>query len=191
MLLIFLGPPGSGKGTQSARLVEYLNIAHLSTGDLLRKAVREGTDLGQQAASHMESGQLVPDSLVVHLVGERLAQPDCERGSLLDGFPRSINQAQSLDEHLSEQASRVGLVMVLKVDEDELRRRMLERSRLEGRSDDTPETIEKRIQVHRTTTQPLVQYYQDRDILATIDGSGTPDEVFERVKVVVDRHWHA
>ena len=188
MLVVLLGPPGSGKGTQSARLVEHLGITHLSTGDVLRQAVHEGTELGQQAAKYMEDGQLVPDSLVVSLVGERLAQPDCAAGCLLDGFPRSIGQAESLDEYLQERGTQVDLVVELQVDEEELGNRMLERSRKEGRSDDTPEIIAKRFDVYRTTTLPLVHYYRERGVLQSINGKGSPDDVFQRLQVTVDEH---
>ena len=188
MLLIFLGPPGSGKGTQSQRLADDLGMVHLSTGELLRQAVRDGTRLGKQAASYLDVGQLVPDELVVGIVCQRLDDRDTSGGCLLDGFPRTIAQAETLDAYLAKRDLQVDSVIELQVDFGELRQRMLERSRKEGRSDDTPETIAARIEVYESLTEPLTHYYQQRELLHSVDGLGTLDEVAERIRVVVDRH---
>ena len=191
MILVLLGPPGSGKGTQAAKLVTYLDIAHLSTGDVLRQAVRDATPLGQMAASYMESGHLVPDETVVNLVGERLVQPDCASGCLLDGFPRSIEQAESLHDFLDKRRTPLNLVIEIQVADEELQGRMLDRAQIEGRSDDTPETIAKRFDVYRTSTQPLVEYYTRERKLKTIDGMGTPQDVFQRIRTAVDQQRNA
>jgi len=185
MLIIFLGPPGSGKGTQSLRLAADLGIAHMSTGALLRQAVEDDTPLGKQAAGYLDEGQLVPDELVVELVVARLGEPDCSAGCLLDGFPRSILQAETLDVYLAKRDLQVDRVIELQVNADELRRRMLDRSKIEGRSDDTPETIAARISVYKSSTAPLVDFYRERELLRSVDGMGTPEEVAGRIRAAV------
>lgn len=190
MLIIFIGPPGAGKGTQAKRLAAYLDIAHLSTGDMLREAVRAGNELGKMAASYMEKGQLVPDALVVSIVGQRLDTPECAKGCLFDGFPRTLGQARSLDAYLSETGRSLDAVLELKVDEEELIRRLLGRAQGANapRADDTPEAIPKRLEVYRAQTAPLLDYYRQRGLLREIDGTGSPDEVFARIQAVVDKH---
>ena len=188
MYVVFIGPPGAGKGTQAKRLVEHLAIVHVSTGDVLRQAVKDGTELGTTAKEFLDRGALVPDELVVSIVSQRLQQPDCRDGCLLDGFPRTLGQAQSLDACLGERGTPLDLVLELKVDEQELRHRMLERARIENRADDTPHTIAKRFEVYRQETEPLVGYYQKKGLLQTVDGMGTPDEVYQRITACVDRY---
>ena len=185
MRIVFIGPPGSGKGTQAKQLIEHLSIVHLSTGDMLRQARADGTDLGRQAAEYMDSGKLVPDELVVGIVVERIGQPDCRSGCLFDGFPRTINQAESLDAELDQRGTPVDLVLELAVDPEELTRRMLQRAEIEGRSDDTPETIANRMNVYQEQTSPLLDYYRQRGKLVSIEGTGTPEEVFERIRAAV------
>ena len=187
IVLVLLGPPGSGKGTQAAKLADYLGAVHISTGEILRQEIKDATDLGHQAAAYMENGQLVPSSLMINFVAERLSEPDCQVGCLLDGFPRSVDQAQALDQQLGAQGAKLDLVLSLSVPREERERRMLERSRKEGRSDDTPATISKRFDVYQTTTEPLISYYQEKGLLHSIDGMGSPDEVFRQIKAAVDQ----
>lgn len=179
MRVVFVGPPGAGKGTQSQRLVGYLGVPHLSTGDIFREAREKGTDLGKQATEFIDRGELVPDELVVGIVEERLLMPDCDKGCLLDGFPRTVGQARQLDGYLKKIGTPLDLVLELTVGEDELKRRLLER----GRADDKLATILHRMRVYRTQTKPLLDYFRAQRLLETIDGSGTPDVVFERIKL--------
>ena len=150
MIIVFVGPPGVGKGTQCKRLTDHLRIKHLSTGDIFRQAVKEGTPLGKQAAQYIDQGKLVPDNLVVDIVTERISQPDCREGCLLDGFPRTVEQARALDDFLAARQTAVDLVLQLDAPAEELKRRMLQRAGLEKRADDTPETIAHRMEVYRS-----------------------------------------
>ncbi len=183
MRIVFLGPPGAGKGTQSALLVRRLGIPHLSTGEMLRHALEEGTELGKLANRYMSHGELVPDSVVLGLIAARLDEPDCEKGCLFDGFPRTVQQAETLDQLLAERGKPLDLVLALDVDEQELFKRLTHR----GRLDDRPEVIRERFKTYLAQTRPLFQYYADRKLLEAIDGTGTPDEVFARIENVLDR----
>ena len=183
MRLILIGPPGAGKGTQCQRLAGMLQVPHLSTGELLRAAVREGTPTGRQASTYMDQGQLVPDSIIVGMVNQRLQSPDCREGCLLDGFPRTLSQAATLDELLERQAMSVDGVIELAVPRDELVRRMLARKR----EDDDPEIFSRRIVSFEEQTAPLLDYYARQGKLASIDGLGSADEIFERVRQAVER----
>jgi adenylate kinase len=186
MRIVFVGPPGAGKGTQAKRLIDHLSIVHLSTGDMLRQARADGTELGRKAAEYMDSGGLVPDELVVGIVVERIGQPDCRGGCLFDGFPRTMVQAETLDAELEKRGTPLDLVLELKADPAELSRRMLERAEIEGRADDTPETIANRMQVYQKQTAPLLDHYRKQGKLVSVDGMGTPDEVFQRIREAVD-----
>jgi len=175
MRLILLGPPGAGKGTQAERLCASRGLLHVSTGDLLRDAVGRGTALGIEAKTFMDMGELVPDTLVVALLEERLQQPDALGGFLLDGFPRNTSQAEALEAQLGEVA--MDGVIHMRLEDEEIVRRLLAR----GRADDTEPVIRNRLQVYRAETAPLIRYYEERGLLKTVDALGTMDEVFERM----------
>jgi len=182
MRIVFIGPPGAGKGTQAQRLVETYGLAHLSTGDMLRAARDAQTDIGRQAEQYMSAGELVPDDLIVAVIAQRLQEPDCRNGYLLDGFPRTIAQAQALDAMLAEQGTPLDVVLELQVPEEELFRRLAGR----GRSDDNPEVIRQRLVAYRQQTEPLLEYYSRRSLLRSIDGTGAVDDIFHRARAVLD-----
>ncbi len=185
MRIVFIGPPGSGKGTQCTRLANHLSIPHLSTGDMLRETVKnssnDGSALGQLVASYINSGRLAPDYLVMPIVTKRLAEPDCANGCLFDGFPRTVVQAEKLDDFLSTLGQRLELVLSLEVDQAELVRRILKRAETQNRADDTPETITARLQVFDTQTAPVLGYYESHGIVQKIDGMKSPDDVFAQI----------
>lgn len=191
MRIVFIGPPGAGKGTQAQRLVDTYRIAHLSTGDMLRAAREAGTEIGRQADRYMSAGQLVPDETILAIVGQRLTEPDCRNGYLLDGFPRTLAQAEALDLMLDEAGTPLDGVLELRVPEEELFKRLAGR----GRADDDPDVIRQRLVAYREQTEPLLDYYRGRALLHTLDGVGTVEEVFQRAKSVLDglacrRHTH-
>jgi len=175
--LLFLGPPGGGKGTQAKLVTRALGIPHVSSGDMLREALASGSELGNRAAKYMAAGDLVPDDLVVALVKERLSREDAAGGYLLDGFPRNLRQAEILTEAVGDGALRT--VIYLSVDDDEVVDRLLKRAEIEGRSDDNAETIRHRLEVFHAETEPLIAYYGDR--VRSVDGSGSIEDIFCRV----------
>lgn len=182
MLIVFIGPPGAGKGTQAKRLLSHLNIPHLSTGDLLREAKTANTSLGRLAAQYMDQGRLVPDPLVLAMVSETLARPEFAQGCLFDGFPRTLAQARALDEALVRRQTPLTIALELRADENELVARILKRAAAERRPDDNPTTIAHRLEVYRQQTAPLLDYYRFRGILTVIDAMGPADEVTARLK---------
>ncbi len=179
--LIFLGPPGAGKGTQAKTLAQHLNIPHISTGDILRQAMKEQTPLGIKAQGYMDKGELVPDKLVEDLVSERLQQADTHSGWILDGFPRTVNQAVFLDKLLHTLAQGGEKVVNLEVPDDVVVARLLER----GRKDDTEEVIRTRLQVYRNETAPLIDYYRDRQQLLLINGNQSQEEVTNELEKAI------
>lgn len=180
--MVILGRQGSGKGTQSLRLAETFGCVHVSTGDVLRAAVAAGTELGRQAQEIMDAGGLVGDDVMNGIVAERLAQPDIEaHGVLLDGFPRTADQADALERILTDLGRTLTVAVNLDVPVEEVKTRMMAR----GREDDTPEAIDRRLALYEEQTAPLLDWFGARGLLATVDGSGSEDEVFERLAEVV------
>jgi adenylate kinase len=183
MRLILLGPPGAGKGTQAQRLVSKHGIVQLSTGDMLRAAVAAGTPVGLRAKSLMEAGQLVPDEVVVQIIADRIGEPDAKRGFVLDGFPRTVPQAEALDRLLAERGLKLDGVIQLKVDEGILVKRIEKRvaqmmaSGEKVRSDDNPQVLRGRLEAYRAQTAPLADYYDSKGMLKTVDGMAPIDEV--------------
>lgn len=180
--LIFLGPPGAGKGTQAQTLAHHRNIPHISTGDILRKAMRDSSPLGIKAQGYVDRGELVPDQLVLDMVEERLSQPDTQPGWILDGFPRNVSQAGFLDELVQSLAQNGVRVVNLEVPDDVLIARLKGR----GRTDDTEEVIRRRLEVYREQTAPLIDYYRDRQQLLSVNGNQSLLEVTTEVQKAID-----
>ena len=183
---LLLAPPGAGKGTQGDRLAELYDVPHLATGDMLREHVAENTPVGVEAKRYMDRGELVPDRLVVELVARHLAAPEPLPGFVLDGFPRTLAQAKTAYHWGREHDRTFHGVISLDVPEDELVRRLLERGRRSGRTDDTDETIRNRLAVYEQNTQLLLDFYRDRGVLLEIDGTGDVDEVTKRIRAALD-----
>ncbi len=208
MNLILLGPPGAGKGTQAELLLKRFSIPHISTGDIFRAAIKEGTPLGTEAKRYMDSGQLVPDEVVIGIVKERLLKDDCKNGFLLDGFPRTVPQADSLDGFLNENGKKVDAVINIEVDSSILLKRLTGRrvcrncaavyhietkkSKVDGicdhcggevyqRADDTPETVSKRLEVYNSQTEPLIAYYRNKGVLHSFNGQEGIQALYEKI----------
>ena len=179
--LLLLGPPGAGKGTQAQTLVERYEIPQISTGDMLLAAVGAGTEVGRQAKACMDAGKLVTDEIVIGVAEERLRQPDARNGFILDGFPRTVAQAEALDGLLEKLGVELERCVAITVDEDERVKRLLKRAELEGRSDDNEESIRVRMNEYREKTEPLVDYYRGRGVLVLVEGEGSVDEVAKRI----------
>ncbi len=214
MNLIFLGPPGAGKGTQAKRVVEKYGIPQISTGDMLREAVAMGTELGKKAKEYMDKGELVPDEIVIGIVKERLQQPDCEKGFILDGFPRTIAQAEALDEMLKELNKKIDAVINIVVPEEEVVKRITNRrtcrncgavyhliyappkednkcdkcgGELYQRDDDKEETVRERYRVYRENTEPLIDYYRKRGVLYDVDGTKDIEGVWKEIEAILEK----
>jgi adenylate kinase len=186
MRLVLLGAPGSGKGTQAARLREHLQVPHITTGGLLRAAVDAGTPLGKVVGPIMAAGNLVSDDLMLGLLEERFTQPDTRNGFILDGYPRNLQQAAALDPLLERIRQPMDLAVQLEVDNEQIVERLAERARIEKRPDDTPEVIRNRLKVYDEVTAPVVDHYRNQGKLAHLDGVGTLDEVFNRILEAID-----
>jgi len=213
MNLILLGPPGAGKGTQAKRLMDKYSLPQISTGDILRAAVKDGTEMGQKAKKFMDAGQLVPDEVVIGIIDDRLKEPDCKNGYLLDGFPRTVAQAEALDDVLARMGSKIDQVISIEVPEEELVKRLTGRrtcrdcgagfhlvfdppqkegvcdkcgGQLFQRDDDNEATVKNRLKVYNDQTQPLIDYYRAKGLLRPIEGQGGIEEVFERITSVLD-----
>jgi adenylate kinase len=186
MVGIVFGPPGSGKGTQAARIESEFGLQHLSTGDILRHEVAQGTPTGREAGRIMAAGDLVPDELIVDIVRGRLPEAEAGAGVLLDGFPRTERQAQALDAMLAGEGHQVDFVLALEVPEADLVERLLHRAELEGRADDTRQAIEERMHEYHKLTEAVFDHYQRSGVqVERVDGTGTPDAVFERIRMAV------
>ena len=185
MNLIIFGPPGAGKGTQALKISDKYGVIHISTGDILRSAVKNGTELGFKAKEYMDKGELVPDDLVIGIIKERIKEPDCQNGFLLDGFPRTLPQADALDSMLSNEGMEISIVVSIEVDDQEIVKRIMKRQEEEGRSDDTEEVVKNRLEVYINQTEPLKEYYKGKNKLNEVNGIGSVDEVFNRAIEVI------
>jgi adenylate kinase len=183
--LIIVGPPGAGKGTQAGRIAEGFGVPAISTGDIFRKNVSEGTPLGVQAKAIMDAGDYVPDELTNELVKSRLAEADAEQGFLLDGYPRTVGQVAYLDALLAEQGTGIDAVVQLVADQDALVERLLKRAQDQGRTDDNEDTIRRRQQVYTEQTAPIVAAYAERGLVVDVDGLGGIDEVGDRIQAAL------
>ncbi len=187
MHLMILGAPGSGKGTQGQLLARHLGIAEISTGEMLRAAAKQGTPLGLEARKYMDKGLLVPDEVILSLIREILDSPAGQKGMLMDGFPRTVPQAEAVDEFLAARKERVNLVLVLEVPEEELVKRLLARAAKEGRADDNLESIKQRLEVYHRQTAPLIAYYEQQGVVRCVPGAGTVEDIQERVRKAVGK----
>lgn len=184
--LLIVGPPGAGKGTQASRIVERYNVPWISTGDIFRANIKAGTQLGQRVSRIIEAGKLVPDDLTNEIVADRLQRDDVVNGFLLDGYPRTVDQAHALDVVLQADARALDAVVLLEVDTDEVVSRLLGRAKVEGRIDDTEEVIRHRQEVYAEQTKPLVELYETRGVLVSVNGLGDVDEVTARIFAALD-----
>lgn len=214
MKIIMLGAPGAGKGTQAKKLAEKYQIPHISTGDIFRANIKQQTELGKQAKSYMDQGMLVPDELTVALVVDRIEQKDCENGFILDGFPRTIPQAESLDEALQKKGEKIDYAINVDVPDENIVNRMSGRracvecgatyhlqhkptktegicdacgSKIVQRDDDKPETVQKRLQVYHEQTQPLIEYYNNKKLVVDVDGTRDIEDIFETIVSILEK----
>jgi adenylate kinase len=210
--LVLIGPPGAGKGTQAERLAEDFKLRYLATGNMLREAVREGTELGRKAKEYMDRGDLVPDELIIEMIKECLSTPEAQRGFILDGFPRTVTQAEALDGELEHLGRHLSAALLFEVPEEEVIRRLSGRrvcvkgqhnfhvefdppkhpdrcdvdgSRLVVRDDDKPEVVERRLAQYHEKTEPLIGYYEKKSILRRIDASRSPDQVHDQIRALI------
>ena len=185
--IVIFGAPGSGKGTQSKMIVERYGFDYISTGDMLRQAISQGSELGRTAKEYIDRGQLVPDDLIVRLIADFLDGKHGSKGVIFDGFPRTLKQAAALKTMLNERGTDIHILLDLQVEDDELVDRLIERGKISGRSDDNPETIKARLDVYHTQTAPLATYYIGEGKHVAIKGIGRIEEIFERIAEAIDR----
>ena len=187
MRVVFLGPPGAGKGTQARELAREWGLAHIATGDMLREAIAAETALGRQAKTYYDRGELVPDALVIGMLGERLLAPDAAPGFILDGFPRTIAQAEALERLLKDLGRELDRVVFFEVSEPELLRRLTARRAVEQRSDDTDETVKNRLHVYATQTEPLLEHYRNGSRLVAVSGEGSIEVIRDAIRRALGR----
>jgi adenylate kinase len=185
--LLLLGPQGSGKGTQAKRISAAYGIPHIATGDMLRSAMASRTELGRKVKPIYDSGRLVPDDLMIELIRERLAQDDTENGFVLDGFPRTLPQAEALDPMLREIGKELTVVFVLQLPDEVCIERLTKRAQLEGRLDDTPEAVAKRLELYHRETEPLIEWYRIRSNVVTVHADRSPNEVFAEIQQALEQ----
>ena len=185
--IVIFGAPGSGKGTQSKMIVERYGFDYISTGDMLRQAISQGSELGRTAKEYIDRGQLVPDDLIVRLIADFLDGKHGSKGVIFDGFPRTLKQAEALKTMLNERGTDIHILLDLQVEDDELVDRLIERGKISGRADDNPETIKARLDVYHTQTAPLATYYIGEGKHVAIKGVGQIEHIFERIAEAIDR----
>ncbi|PWD99377.1 adenylate kinase [Marinilabilia rubra] len=184
--IVIFGPPGSGKGTQSEKIIEKYGLAHISTGEILRKEIKEGSDLGKIAQSFIDKGELIPDVTIIEILEKKLESLSNTKGVIFDGFPRTVDQAVALKKVLQKHGENVDIMLNLEVDREELIQRLLKRGKVSGRSDDNLETIQKRIRVYEERTCPVIEFYKKEGTYAPIRGVGEIDEIFQRISEAID-----
>jgi adenylate kinase len=187
VFILILGAPGSGKGTQGKILAERLGLPKITTGDLLRAAMKDGTPLGVEAKKYYDDGKLVPDSIILGMIKDELARPEAKDGAILDGFPRTAAQAELVDKTLAQRGQRLNHILLLDVTDEELVRRMRARAQVEGRVDDSPEAIATRLQIYQRDTAPLIAHYGQRGIVHRVPGTGTVDQISGEIKRIIGR----
>ncbi len=187
MFILILGAPGSGKGTQGKILAERLGLPKITTGDLIRTAMKQDTPLGIEARKYYDEGKLVPDSVVLGMIKDELDRPEAKTGAILDGFPRTAAQAELVDRTFGQRGQRLNHILLMDVTEDELVRRMSARAQVEGRPDDTPEAIATRLQIYQRDTAPLIAHYAQRGIVHRVPGTGTVDQIAGEIKRIIGR----
>ena len=186
MHLIFLGPPGVGKGTQAKKVCEHYKIIHLSTGEILRKEISDKSEVGKQAKTYIDNGNLVPDNVILRIIENRLKANDAQYGYLLDGFPRTINQAEGLQKIMLQLKHKINSVISLTANEEELILRLINRGKDSGRSDESPEIIRHRQKVYWRQTAPLLEYYNEKKVLKKVDGLGNITDITKRILETID-----
>lgn len=189
--LVIFGAPGSGKGTQSQKIIDTFGLHHISTGDLLRCQIADGTELGRLADSFISKGQLIPDDLMISILDKELDDPRAAKGVIFDGFPRTIPQADALAEMLQRRGTKLHTVVGLEVEDDELTKRLLKRGIDSGRSDDNAEAIGERLKIYHSTTSPLRDYYSQRGTYKSVKGTGSVDKIFDDIRTHIASHPEA